>query len=368
MANRPTILYLIDSLGYGGAEHLLVNTINATAPHYRNILVYLSPPHSLKEKITGAEVIFLDKTGKKRIPAAALQLRQLIKREKVNVVTAHSYWTIILSRLATPRNVGLVNTYHFADYETMHDNISCRRMIFLDKLTYNKRIHTITVSEYVQDIVEKWCNRTAHVQTIVNFVSEQFSNNKTTTNIGGQWAPGAPLKLVAMGSLKKEKNYELLIEAFKDLKDLPVHLDVYGDGDSLEPFRAQAVANGSANLVFKGPTSELPVLLPQYHGFVMSSFSEACPLSPIEAMSAGLPLILSDIPPLKEIAAGEALFFRNRDAGSFTSIIKSILHGSQPLTLNPQFAAQRLEHYSKSNYLQALDHLYLRATKGRVMS
>jgi glycosyltransferase involved in cell wall biosynthesis len=358
MSQKPTILYFIDSLGYGGAEHLLVNTINATAQEHNNILAYLSAPHSLKEKITGAEVIFLDKAGKAAIPAAAVQLRQLIKKRKVDVVTAHSYWTIILSRLATPRNVGLVNTYHFADYETMQDKINCRRMIRLDKLTYNRRIHTVTVSKYVQGIIEKWCNPQGNIRTIVNFVSEQFSNNRTTTNKGGQWMAGEILKLVAMGSLKKEKNYELLIEAFKELKDLPVQLDIYGDGNSLGPFRELAAANGSTNLVFKGPTSELPVLLPQYHGFVMSSFSEACPLSPIEAMSAGLPLILSDIPPLKEIAAGEALFFRNRDAGSFADTIKSILNGTRPLSLNQQFAAQRLEHYSKRSYLQALSSLY----------
>jgi glycosyltransferase involved in cell wall biosynthesis len=283
------------------------------------------------------------------------EVRRIIREKKVDIVTAHSYWTMMLSRMATPKDVALVNTYHFADYDTLRHTPNCRRMMALDKLTYRKRIRVVAVSGYVQNVLKEQCNYGEAI-AIPNFVSEKFSLNPSSE--AASWKPGKHLKLVATGSLKKEKNYELLLEAFKDLKDSPVSLDVYGGGPLLETFRQQAIQSGITNLVFKGPSSQLPELLPQYDAYVMSSFSEACPLSPIEALSCGLPLILSDIPPLLEITDGKGLFFTNRDSSSFVQLIGDVISGARPLFYNPEFAKERLDYYSKARCLADLDTLY----------
>jgi glycosyltransferase involved in cell wall biosynthesis len=49
---------------------------------------------------------------------------------------------------------------------------------------------------------------------------------------------------------------------------------------------------------------------------ISSSLLEAFPLTPGEAGSVGCPLVLSDIPPHREVSLGNAVFVRPRDVDS----------------------------------------------------
>lgn len=355
MTIKKNVLHIIDSLGRGGAENLLINYVKELKD-YNNYILYFHEPHDLKPQISNAQVICLKKTEKFNAVAIIWQIRKIIRNEKINIVHSHCYWSNIFTRFATPGNVKLINHYHFATYDTMKHQAKLRRRLWLDKITHNKRVNTIAVSDYVASILNKECGFQKKLVTIRNFIGDSFYKNKS--NLREEWESGKKLKLIAIGSLKKEKNYELLIDAFKILKNYPVLLDVYGGGERLEWFRKETEINNISNLRFLGNHKNVQSLFSDYHGYVMCSFSEACPLSPLEAMCSGLPLILSDIPSLKEIASGNALFFQNKSADSFSELIQSIFSGDKQMTISEQGYNKVLGHYTKEHFMEQLIKIY----------
>ena len=64
--------------------------------------------------------------------------------------------------------------------------------------------------------------------------------------------------------------------------------------------------------------------------FVLSTYSEGFPLSVLEAASRGLPLILSDIPELREVCGEHALYFSNDNPGDLRNKIL-LLKGDKAL-------------------------------------
>ncbi len=346
------ILHFIDSLGHGGAENLMVNT-TLSLPQYEHLVVYLTGPDDLRERLGAIPTIRLNKSPKAGFAAIVLRLRRILRDEGVSIIHAHSYWTNILARVAAPRSVQVINHYHFADYDTMKGTISVRRMVWLDKLTRRRRHRLLCVSEYVTTVVRRESGFTENIQTLLNFIGDKFYEGKVKAEA---WAPGTILKLVAFGSPKWEKNYGLLIEAFATLRELPVSLDVWGGGPMLHEL--QDAARNLPQLNFRGESSAIHEILPHYHAYVMCSVSEACPLSPIEAMSAGLPLILTNIPALKEFAADVATFFEPTDAQGFANILRGVLAGDLELRADLPAYQTILQRYSKTHFIQRLDTIY----------
>jgi len=355
LTNKKNILHVINSLGRGGAEHLLVNYVNELK-QYNNYILYFQEPHDLKSQIKNTQVIYLHKKEGNAF-SIVRHIRKVIRDEKIDIVHAHCYWSNIYSRIATPSRVKLINHYHFATYDTMKYENKLKVRLLLDKLTYSTHINIIAVSAYVESILHRECGFHENIETIRNFIGDNFY--KSNAKQKAIWTKGEPLKLIAIGSLKKEKNYELLIDAFKVLKDFPVSIDVYGGGERLDWFKKETEKYGIKNLRFLGNHSNVQSLFDNYHGYVMCSFSEACPLSPLEAMSCGLPVILSDIPSLKEIVGeNSGMYFENKKAKSFISLIQSILSGDTILDGHKSAYADILSHYSKEYFIKKLTDLY----------
>lgn len=115
--------------------------------------------------------------------------------------------------------------------------------------------------------------------------------------------------VLSVGRLEKVKDPIALLHAFAKVADPDARLVVVGTG-ALEPSaRATAEALGLERRV------ELAGLIPREEVFarcaradvlVSTSRGEGLPVAAIEAMAAGCPVILSDIPPHRELAGGAA--------------------------------------------------------------
>jgi len=108
-------------------------------------------------------------------------------------------------------------------------------------------------------------------------------------------APSAPL-VVSLGRLAPEKNLGTLLSAFElARRDVPeLRLLMVGDGPSLAGLQAQA----GEGVVFTGgvPYARVPELLTAADLFLTASTSEVLPMSMIEALAAGSPLVAARSP------------------------------------------------------------------------
>lgn len=104
---------------------------------------------------------------------------------------------------------------------------------------------------------------------------------------------------ISIGSLIPRKNMSLIIDAFQMLpKQSRGTLVILGDG----PLMADLKARSCSGIRLAGNVSNVADYLANADYFVSSSLSEGLPNTVLEALAAGLPVILSDIESHKEIA------------------------------------------------------------------
>jgi len=75
---KKTILHIIDNLGRGGAETMLV-TVAKQLKDYNNIIVTLHPENEFGSDVKCDQLICLNLSSNYFIPAAAIKLRKIIK-------------------------------------------------------------------------------------------------------------------------------------------------------------------------------------------------------------------------------------------------------------------------------------------------
>jgi glycosyltransferase involved in cell wall biosynthesis len=340
------ILHLIDSLDYGGAEKLLMAYIPLLDSD-QHIVVTLNGPNVYDQN----SYIYreLNINPRKNIFKAVLSIRNIIKENNVDIVHSHSFWTNIISRLATPKRVKLFNHYHFADYDTMKQKSSVKRMILLDKLFIHKRLVRLAVSEYVATILKKIFPGST-IKVIPNFINcmpgELVKKAKTNRN----------LNIVAIGNCNLEKNYQLILESFALLKEEPINLDIIGGGEKLDFYKNQLKNLNINNVRFLGFVPDVSVRMKQYDLFLSASLSETFGIAVLEAMCARLPLLLSDIPAFKEVAPKSAFFFNPLDKTDLIEKLRFFLE----YAADPEYDdyERTLCKYSANTFLTGLNDIY----------
>lgn len=185
----------------------------------------------------------------------------------------------------------------------------------------------ITVSEFSKTEIARLYPFAAHKTVVAyNGVDAQFF---------GQPSPSDPNEapyFLAIGNLQPRKNLGTLIHAFRLLVErradlthrlLVVGADRYG-AESLREHSADLEQYG--RLVFMGyvPDAELVPLLCGAEALAYPSVYEGFGLPVIEAMAAGVPALVSDIPVMREVAGDSALFSTPRDPEAWCSALERV--------------------------------------------
>jgi glycosyltransferase involved in cell wall biosynthesis len=115
----------------------------------------------------------------------------------------------------------------------------------------------------------------------------------------GPSLPPPPIRLIVVGNLIPRKGIHYLIEALAQLRandGLPLQLEVVGKGECRQQLESAVTSFGIAKWVhFHGEMSQAQVrdLLRQCHIYVSSSLTESFGVAVIEAMSVGLPVVVT---------------------------------------------------------------------------
>ena len=112
-------------------------------------------------------------------------------------------------------------------------------------------------------------------------------------NIDLHKSPSTILNGISTGNLIPRKNFEYTFKLFSQLD--AIKLDICGKGSYPDNDYPE-------NIILKGYINNVTEIYIDYDFFISTSLSEGLPNSVLEAAMFGLPLILSNIPPHKEIA------------------------------------------------------------------
>ncbi|MGH7796366.1 MAG: glycosyltransferase, partial [Candidatus Binatia bacterium] len=150
-------------------------------------------------------------------------------------------------------------------------------------------------------VVAKCAGEMEMIRSIENAVNLRFIPNGVDLMVfrpGSVIPDGGPLHVICVARLIERKGQDQLIEAVKRLSDegFDVILSLVGTGDAQAQYEDQARRMGIRDRVrFAGyvPREQINAYYNQAHVFVLPSFNEGMSLAALEAMAAGLPLVLT---------------------------------------------------------------------------
>lgn len=343
----------------GGAETLVVNSLTkgGLQQYTDNVLVYFYGTSPLENKIDpGVKVICLNYKGIWDLPRVLLRLREIVKKNKINIVHSHLNPAGFYTRLALPRRIKQVHTLH----TTYSLNTSTRPfLLWLEKiiLLKNKNVSLIFLSEYLKKDFFAKINFKGKSFVLGNFIEDVFFYEVAKNE-------NVHFKVVAVGNLNPQKNYLYLFEIFKYLKDLNISLDIYGGGN-IEEYQAK-ILRDNLNIQLMGQQHSIPHILPHYDLFIMPSNLEGYPIAVLEAMASGIPCMLSDIDALKNIAGDNAIYFPLSNAGKAAETIKEIANKNISTASFIKKGKQLAKAAKRSFYLEKLLRIYTKVTREKV--
>ena len=348
-----TILHIIDSLGVGGAENLLVNA-NVHLSGFRHVVVHLKAPNVYQDLLKGTRSYHLSFRGWNNLLSAIFKIRAIIREEQVDLIHSHLYYSTIIARLACPSDVRLISSYHSLLYDPANHSQYSKKLLWLDRLTYRKRYFHIYISQAVKELVSKSIKAYQNYEVLYNFVDDYFFQNETK-NYDNK---GKKIKIVMVGNLRPEKNYASVIKALAGIK-YDFQLDIYGEGrerPNLEALIRHYQLEDRVNLM--GQTSDLHKILPKYHLYIAASRFEGFGIALAEAMATGLPCLISDIPAHQEVADQSVLYFDADNTLSLTQKLDEIYDNHHLLLSTAQQSIDRAKQFSKKRYLEHLNNIY----------
>ncbi len=176
------------------------------------------------------------------------------------------------------------------------------------------------------------------------------------------------LHLAWVGRVSREKGLDVLVDALARAPGLPVSVSVLGDGPERARTEAQAAGLGVAERIrWHGVVPDAARLLRAFDGFVLSSRTEGTPISLLEAMYAGVPVVASRVGGVPEVVSGaEALLVAPADPPALAAALRTLAADPEAARARARAARERLEReLGRDAWLDRYDRIYRHALSAR---
>lgn len=178
--------------------------------------------------------------------------------------------------------------------------------------------------------------------------------------VGRTKAQSGKLRALSVGRFTVQKRVERLIDAFALIRT-PATLTIVGDGEDRAALETRAKEKRS-KVTFVGTKTpeEVAALMQEHDVFLISSDREGMPLTVLEAMAAGLPIIGSDVIGIRDIVADTGILVREPYGPAFAAKVDELFANTK---LRDKLSAQsraRVEGLRWSSIAPLYEALYAR--------
>jgi len=312
------IALVISQLRPGGAERVVVHVANGLRRRgVEPLVACIQEKGELASELESrdVEVVALQSLRGYDVKAV-VQLALLFRRFKPDVINVHDYSSLPYVAVAglTRRKCPIIFTGHgllYEGFETLQ-----RRLRF-----FSRRVNTLAaVSPQVRDRHVSYLDWRGTTQLIPNGVEDVLD-----TGSGDRIAMRKSLGIaddafvfLAVGNPRPEKAFEDLVAATVDLQQAsegrPFHVLIVGklsDNEYCDRLRRAVQASGVEGLRLLGYRDDVQRLYSAADAFVLSSHSEGLPMVILEAMTAGLPIIGTDVGGIAKAVPAECGFIED---------------------------------------------------------
>lgn len=299
----PRVLHIPCDLAGGGAERLVLDLCRRSSPAFQHAVAPLHRTGRLRASFQDAGIPIHD-LGRWRGGPGLLAVGRIARLSRqFDIVHTHLWAGDLWGRLGA----GLAG--HRAVLSTEHNTRpedSWRQALGVALSPLSRRV--VAVSEAAREVLLSAGVAPARVAVIDNGVD--LARFRPAPRPHGQIRT-----VLAIGRLVPQKGFDLLVQAMAGLPELD--LLIVGEGPQAPLLRAPRVE-------LRGWVPDVPALLAQAELVVVPSRWEGFGLVAVEAMAAGVPVIASDVPGLREVLGEAAVRVPAGDARALQEAIGAV--------------------------------------------
>lgn len=358
---KITVAHLIYRFDIGGLERVMVNCINAMASeHIEHVVISLTEVSEFANHLNdGVSTYSLTKRSGKDL-ACHWRLFKLLRKVKPDIL--HSYNLAALEYQVIARLAGVKGHIHAehgrdsADPQGLNVKHNLLRRLVAPFVDYFVPVST-DLAYWLKEVVRL---KKSKVVLIRNGIDTQHFYRQRDSY------PGIHFIHVARFDLVKDQANLLL--AFAQLIDshnlttAQAKLTLVGDGQQM--WALQQLTSELAldhYVTFTGAQENIAALLANADVFVLSSIAEGIPMTVLEAMSARLAVISTNVGGLSELINDQqtGLLVEKQNSDALSHAMAQYIN-NQKLIEQHGIAGQAFieQHFSEESMTQAYKHLY----------
>lgn len=323
------ILYIVTKSDLGGVTKYLLEIVTHLPQDYEPFFIMSKEGYFSEElKKIGLEknVLFVPMTNSILDIAqhikSNLETLKIIYKIKPDVIHCNSTTGGIVGRICGALSfTPVIFTAHGWAFT---DGISKGKQRFykiLETLLASITKKIICVSEYDRQIALKvmpfFKNKFITIHNGISDISEEFKKKEFSKD---------ELKIVMISRFCPQKDPYTLINAVNELnkEGLNIELDLYGYGQELQQVLDLIQNSGCSNIQYKGEISDVTPILKNYDVYSLITNWEGLPIGIIEAMRAGLPILVSDVGGNSECVKDNGYLVKRQDVEDCKKQIKKL--------------------------------------------
>ena len=271
---------MAENLSYGlsnlGHEVVIVSFYNMETEITKRLLMH------------GFKLIYLDKVqGFDK--SIITKLRKIFSEEKPAVVHTHRYVLPYVFAASIGMPIKIIHTVH----NIATKEVGSKQQILQKIIFHSKKVTPVAISPIVKkSILERYDLREDQVPMIFNGIDLERCIPKAEYNLheGGT--------ILHIGRFTTQKNHNRLIDAYEKVHhQFPqIRLKLIGSGELLDDIKKSIVDKGlESSVEFLGLQGNVYPFMNAADIFCLSSDYEGMPITLIEAMGTGLPIVSTNV-------------------------------------------------------------------------
>lgn len=256
-------------------------------------------------------------------------IKRILKKERFDAIFLHTTLAAFWVRFALkgiksrPTVVNTVHGYLFSE----HSSALKRKIYLMAERIVRKKTDYIAVMNK-DDLAIARDNKLALNEP---FLIDGMGVNLSRTENAKRHAFDGKLRLVYVGEISKRKNQIFLVKSLLKLDN--AILTLVGDGDERETIEKFAKENGiSDRVIITGFTKNVKEHLESADIYVSASTIEGLPFNIMEAMSAKMPIVASDIKGQRDLLTSDQLYSLNNEE-EFVALVRKTALGEREYDL-----------------------------------
>lgn len=293
------------------------------------------------------------------------QVKQLLKEGQYDIVHAHTETGGLILRLAksVKGNSRFFYTPHGMSFwkgSSLKSQLVYRP---LERWICSGMDMKLGMNHEEVDVLQKWNSKTASYVHGIGLNLERFQKEGRPRNeVRAEFGVVKEDKLiVSVGELDDNKNHATVIKSLAMLEHKNFKYVVCGVGPNKEMLTKMAADVGlSDKVILAGYRSDIPDILHAADLFVFPSFHEGLPVSALEAMACGLPLVCSKIRGNVDIVkdGGNGFLFEPQDYSTLAIAMDRLIAKQELAHAFGEKNKEIVKEFSQKAVVQELKKLY----------